>query len=159
MNRHRYCSGLALLAAISVPIVLSTAHPMRAAESPISAVHLTLTGKPTSMVVTWRADKVSTDALVKAWPARLGAAPENAQGLVTAKPSQHTFTYARETVNIYDAVLEGLAPDTSYNYVVSCGGTTTPVYSFQTPVDNENTPFSFAVMGDCRGNYALNGKL
>ena len=159
MNRRRFCTGLVLLAAVGVLIVLTMAGPMQAADSPISAVHLTLTAKPTSMVVTWRADKVSADGIVKVWPARLGAAPENAQGLITAKPAQHTFNYARETVNVYDAVLEGLAPDTSYNYVISCGGTTTPVYSFQTPVGDESAPFTFAVLGDSRGNYELNGKL
>ncbi|MGE5551860.1 MAG: metallophosphoesterase [Bacteroidota bacterium] len=128
-------------------------------EAPISCVHLTLGDDPMSMVVTWRSNLATGDAAVKAWPARLKAMPENGKELIVVKPNQHTYKYVRETVNIYDATLKGLEPNTGYNYLISCGGAASPVYSFQSPPSSADTPFSFAVMGDCRGDYRLFGKL
>jgi len=128
-------------------------------EMKISCVHLTLGDEPASMVVTWRSSLVTEDAMVKAWPARFKTMAESGKDLITGKPNQHTYTFARDTVNVYDALLVGLEPNAGYNYQISCGGATSPVYSFQSPVVDTNTVFSFAVMGDCRGDYPLFGKL
>jgi len=129
-------------------------------DTPIAHVHLTLGDSPTSMTVTWQSNQVVDNALVTAWPVRYGQTPPQSQkDLVTAKPAQHTYKYGSYTVNMYDAILSGLEPDSYYNYLISCGGTTTPVYSFPSPIASAETNYTFAVMGDCRENYELFGKL
>ena len=127
---------------------------------PISNVHLTLSGSAASMTVTWQSNQVVGNASVTVWQTRLGQAPpQNQKDLFVAKPVQHTYKYGRYTVNIYDALLNGLETNSSYNYLISCAGATTPVYSFPTPVAGTETGYTFAVMGDCRGNYEMFGKL
>lgn len=127
-------------------------------DLPISCVHLTFTDAPDAMVITWRSSQVVSDAVVKAWPARLKDQPAGGFDLITVKPVQHSFKSVRETVNVYDATLKGLEPNTVYNYVISCAGATSPVYQFQAPLTDPEAGFTFMVMGDSRGAYPLFGK-
>lgn len=128
------------------------------AERPIASVHLTFGDSPTTMNITWRSSKVVDDAVVRAWPARFKDPPTNENDLLRAKPVQHSYKIVQEIVNIYDATLKGLEPNTAYNYVISCAGATSPVYQFQSPLIDTNTGFTFMVMGDSRGAYPLFGK-
>ncbi|MGE5551859.1 MAG: purple acid phosphatase family protein [Bacteroidota bacterium] len=127
-------------------------------DMPISCVHMTFTDTPDSMVITWRSSQVVKDAVLKAWPARLKEQPASGGGLITVQPVQHSFKSVRETVNVYDATLKGLEPNTAYNYVISCAGATSPVYQFQSPLTDPEAGFTFVVMGDSRGSYPLFGK-
>lgn len=161
----RKCRHRLALAAVGLCVLLLTvgvglgqnATPA-VGDMPISCVHLTFTDSPDSMVITWRSSQVVNDAVVKAWPARLKDPPAGGADLITVKPVQHTFKSVRETVNVYDAVLKGLEPDTVYNYAISCAGATSPVYQLQAPLADTETGFTFMVMGDSRGSYPLFGK-
>lgn len=146
--------GVCILAALSAQSGLGQSIPERA----ISCVHLTLSDDPTVVNVTWRSNQVTEDCVVKAWPAQLGEMPADEAQVVTAQAVQHSYKFARETVNIYDATLKGLRPDTVYNYVVNCAGESSPVYQLQTAITDVEAGYTFVVMGDCRGNYGLFGK-
>ena len=134
-----------VLTALIALICVCLGQEVPLSEMKISCVHLTLGEGPASMVVTWRSSLVTEDAVVKAWPAGLKTMPTSGKDLITGKLSQHTYKFARDTVNIYDAILGGLEPNAAYNYQISCGGATSPVNSFQSPVMDANTPFTFAV--------------
>jgi len=56
-----------------------------------------------------------------------------------------------EPVNLHEAVLTGLTPETLYHYRVNSGGVTGRDHTFRTAV-LETTPFRFAVLGDTQSN-------
>ena len=72
---------------------------------PIADVHLTLGASPSAITVTWQSNQVVDNAMVTAWPARLGQTPPaNEKDLIVSKPQQHTYKNGAFTVNVSDAV-------------------------------------------------------
>ena len=119
--------------------------------------HITF-GKDASKeaIVTWRSKEGNAEGYVKYWPAN----SDESQAILQANAEIHSYRYARDEVNIYDARLTDLKPNTLYNYKIHCANKESPQYSFFTaPEPDSDIGFTFAVFGDSRGGYDIFGQL
>lgn len=127
----------------------------------VKQVHLGLAGDPrTSIVVSWRtADDLTKIGKVVYGPA--GGLSAEAPGLTFSYKSG--FTGDGPQVQLHEAHLCGLAPDTAYDYqVVSDAGHVSPTYRFRTAPDLTATPDAevvIATVGDSRDGYQIWGQL
>ena len=148
-----------VLTALIALICVCLGQEVPLSEMKISCVHLTLGEGPASMVVTWRSSLVTEDAVVKAWPAGLKTMPTSGKDLIRDKFSQHTYKFARDTVNIYDAILGGLEPNAAYNYYDLMRRRDLPRLFVPIAGRGRQYPVYFRGSGRCRGDYPLFGKL
>jgi predicted phosphodiesterase len=76
----------------------------------------------------------------------------------TAKTAFYKETETSPKTYVHRILLDGLEPDTEYNYEVFVGGKSFSKAKFRSGV-LPGTPFRFAAMGDCRSNPKVHSKI
>ena len=118
------------------------------------AIHLSWQHDPaTTMTIMWRTEPGVEESLVE-----YGLTPEYGQ---EASGTCFSYTALRQEIVWHVVELTDLSPNTTYHYHCGAPGYWSDDYTFTTaPLsDDFRDSFNFAVFGDSRGGYSINGQI